>query len=133
MTVLLDTNVISTTLRRVQVPRVTSEVARIEADGLIAVIGPIRQEVLAGIGDLQQFERVQQLLDSYREIDIERHDYDHAARMFTACRRSGVQAGYVDMLICAVAIRAKASIYTFDADFSHYARVLPIDLHRPTR
>ncbi|HEY5955605.1 MAG TPA: hypothetical protein VIV60_03585 [Polyangiaceae bacterium] len=43
----------------------------------------------------------------------------------------GIQGSNTDLLICATARRRKLSIYTTDADFRHYAKVLKLELHEP--
>jgi hypothetical protein len=42
-----------------------------------------------------------------------------------------IQGSNTDFLICAAALRRDLSIYTTDADFKHYSRVLKFALHEP--
>ena len=41
----------------------------------------------------------------------------------------GIQGSTIDFLICAIAVRRELSIFTTDVDFTHYARVLSLQLH----
>ena len=41
----------------------------------------------------------------------------------------GVQGSNTDFLICAAAERRGLPIFTTDADFTRFARLLPIELH----
>jgi predicted nucleic acid-binding protein len=58
-------------------------------------------------------------------------DFEEAARANNTCRAAGVAGTLVDMLLCAVAARLDAPVFTTDADFTRYARHLPLRLHRP--
>jgi len=55
-------------------------------------------------------------------------DYEEAARASNQCRRAGISASPVDMLLCAVAIHHDWKIFTTDRDFEHYQSVLKIKL-----
>jgi len=83
-------------------------------DGRVAVIGPIRQEVLSGIKDLAQFKGLRSALERFRDDQIETCDYVEAALLFNLCRSRGVECGSIDMLICAAAIRQQYAILTND-------------------
>jgi predicted nucleic acid-binding protein len=84
-------------------------------DGLMAMTGPVRQEVLSGIKHQEQFEKVRERLEAFADGPIEGADYVEAARLDNLCRRHGVQCGEVDMLLCAVAARNGWTILTTDA------------------
>jgi predicted nucleic acid-binding protein len=98
-------------------------------DGRVAIIGPIRQELLSGIKERAQFERLREHLRAFPDMPLTTDDYEEAATFFNQCRERGVQGSNTDFLICAVAIRNGFSIFTDDDDFGHYAKVLPISLH----
>lgn len=56
-------------------------------------------------------------------------DVERAAAHFNACRARGIQGSNTDFLICAAAERRGFPIFTTDADFVRFARLLPIALH----
>ena len=61
--------------------------------------------------------------------------WTRAAHLGQACRRAGITAGSLDLLIAALALHHAAEIITFDADFQTIARVSPLrvkHLLRPT-
>jgi predicted nucleic acid-binding protein len=62
---------------------------------------------------------------------LESEDYEEAAAFFNRCRAKGVQGSNTDFLICAAAARRQFAILTTDADFTHFAKLLPIRLHSP--
>lgn len=131
MKVLVDTPVWSAALRRRQTTSdaTTAELASLIEDGRVAIIGPIRQELLSGIRERSHYERLRDHLRAFEDAEITRDDYEEAALFFNRCRQSGVQGSNTDFLICAVAARMKFSIFTTDGDFARFAKLLPITLH----
>ncbi len=131
MKVLVDTSVWSLALRR----RARSEEPAVEElrslvdEGRVAMIGPIRQELLSGIRTTESFERLRDHLRPYSDERLETADFERAAEHFNTCRARGVQGSNTDLLICAVAERRNLPILTTDADFTRFAAVLPITLH----
>ena len=74
-------------------------------DGRVAMLGLLRQELLSGIKEKAQFDKVKAALDAYLDEPINTADHEFAARVYNECRNQGVEAGTVDILICAVAVR----------------------------
>lgn len=131
MSVLVDTCVWSLVLRRdaVSAPEITAELGRLVRSHDAKMIGAIRQELLAGITDPQNFERVRDRLRDYPDLIPEREEYEMAAQFFTICRRRGVQSSPTDMLLCAIAARREMAIFSTDKDFEHYRRLVQVRLH----
>ena len=69
------------------------------------MLGLIRQELLSGVKEKVQFDRVKAALDAYLDEPTNTADHEYAARSYHECRSQGVQAGTVDILICALALR----------------------------
>ena len=131
MKVLVDTSVWSLALRhrgKADRPEV-HELATLIGEGRVAMIGPIRQELLSGIRTRESFERLRDHLRAFADQPLSADDHDRAAEHFNTCRARGVQGSNTDFLICAVAERRGLAILTTDADFTRYARLLPIALH----
>ena len=97
-------------------------------EGRVAIIGPIRQELLSGLRTTDAFERLREHLRGFEDETVETADYERAAEHFNTCRRQGVQGSNTDFLICAIAERRKLPILTTDTDFDRFAAVLPISL-----
>jgi predicted nucleic acid-binding protein len=131
MKVLVDTSVWSLALRRARPSRtpVVDELRSLVEEGRVAIIGPIRQELLSGIRDAAAFERLRDHLRHFEDEGLETTDYERAAEHFTACRAAGVQGSNTDFLICAVAERRSLPVFTTDRDFTRFASLLPISLH----
>jgi predicted nucleic acid-binding protein len=132
MKVLVDTAIWSLALRRRNHPRnaaIRATLASLVEDGQVAMIGPIRQELLSGIRESAQFDRLREHLRGFPDTGITPDDYDEAASFFNRCRDKGIQGSNTDFLICAVAVRNELAIFTTDKDFAHFQKVLPIVLH----
>jgi predicted nucleic acid-binding protein len=111
--------------------RLKAALAELVREGRILMIGPVRQELLSGIREESQFNRVRESLEPFQDLVIETGAYENAARMSNLCGTRGVANSSVDMLICAVAAVSHAPILTTDGDFLMYSRLLPIQLFRP--
>ena len=130
MNVLVDSTSWSAVLRRKQPDEaVWSVLNSLIRDDRVAIIGPIRQEVLSGIRDHVQFERLRERLRGYTDTAITSVDYVEAAGFYNECQRHGIQGSHTDFLICAVAVRNGFAIFTMDQDFPRYAKYLPITLY----
>jgi len=93
-------------------------------DGRVAIIGPIRQEILSGIREAAQFEKLRGALESFPDEQLTTAHYEEAARLFNICRQRGVECGASDVLICSVALRGKLDILTSDAGLERCMEVL---------
>jgi predicted nucleic acid-binding protein len=132
MNVLVDTSVWSLALRR-EKPRGTAhekELVELVSEGRVLMLGAIRQELLSGIRTVEQFRRLRDHLRAFPDISIGSDDYEEAASCFNRCRARGIHGSNTDFLLCAVAIRANAAIFTTDEDFAQFTKALRIRLHR---
>jgi len=136
MSVLVDTPIWSLALRRktgqLSRPerRQVDEWRALVSDGRARLTGIIRQEVLSGVRETGDFERLRERLGAFDDVPADTVDHERAAGFFNACRAKGITPGAVDVLICAVAAGHGLSIFTTDADFERYTEVLPLRLHR---
>ena len=100
-------------------------------DVRVAMIGPIRQELLSGIASQAQFEALKEKLQAFEDLPLGRDDHERAAGFYNTCRSYGVLGSQADLLICAVGTGMGIPIFTSDKEFLLYAQHLPISLHRP--
>jgi predicted nucleic acid-binding protein len=133
--VLVDTSVWSQALRRQKqeiVPNTSLQVVQrlgsLIEDGRVAMLGPIRQELLSGIKTQAQFESLRQILSAFPDEKLDAEDYEMAANSFNACRQLGIQGSNTDFLICAVSLAKKWPIFSLDKDFERYQKCLPLIL-----
>jgi predicted nucleic acid-binding protein len=131
---LVDTCAWSLLLRRKTKARMSHDeqlmlaalIAAIE-DGRIAIIGPIRQEVLSGIRDKDQFEKLRTALEPFRDEQLTTAHFEAAARFFNLCRGQGVECDATDVLICSVAAREKWTVLTSDRGLKRCMQALRAD------
>jgi len=137
MNVLVDTSAWSLALRRKdenlgpKERRVVSELSEIIREGRVRLIGPIRQELLSGIRTFEQYEKLRIYLRPFPDEAIDTTDHEEAAKAGNQCRGKGIVVSIVDILMCAIAVRHNWSILTTDPDFSNYAKVIPVAIHKP--
>lgn len=129
--ILIDTCVWSLALRgkNTRSQEIATELSAIIDQGDVMIIGPVRQELLSGYSDKNQYLKLKQKLDYFPNQQIIDNDYILAAEYSNTCRTKGIQGSHTDYLICSVASRLKATIFTTDKDFQHYKLHLPIVLH----
>jgi predicted nucleic acid-binding protein len=122
----VDTSVWSLILRRPQAdgthPLVQAFRAHLEADDGILLIGTILQELLDGLREKKDFDRLKRLLDPFPLLPLERDTYIAAAALRQHCRTKGVQATAGDCLIAAACIEHGFPLLTADRDFFHIAK-----------
>jgi predicted nucleic acid-binding protein len=138
VSVLVDTTIWSFAFRRRFAARNAREQALVDAleavvhAGEALLLGLVRQEILSGIRDELSFLRIREELRDYPDVPVLLADYETAAAYYSRCRRAGVTPSVPDMLICAVANRLGASVFSADLDFSRYAHLLPVTLLTPS-
>ena len=130
MKIIVDTSVWSLFLRR-QGPRASWQVLALKhylQTGRVQLLGVVRQELLSGIREQSQFERLRDALADFPDLLATTQDHVPAAQCYNLCRGQGIQGSAVDFLICAQAINHELPILTTDKDFETYAKGLPLNL-----
>ena len=97
-------------------------------NGRVIMIGPIRQEILSGISDLNTYMLLRHRLETFSDFEITTKDYETAAEYFNLCRKHGIQGSHIDYLICSVAVNNNFSILSLDKDFWNYKKYIGIDI-----
>ncbi|MEM1222373.1 MAG: PIN domain-containing protein [Verrucomicrobiota bacterium] len=128
--VIVDSDVWSEALRsKREESRSVSALRRLIEEEAVIMIGPIRQEVLSGIREVEQYEKIREIMRSFPSQKLDEPLFELAASLFNLCRGKGVQGSHSDYLICACAIEWKAQILTKDEDFKRYAKYIPLELY----
>jgi len=97
--------------------------------GDITTCDPVRMEVLAGARSDAHLRDLRRLLARGALVPTVPGDYEDAASLYRACRRSGgTVRRLIDCLIAAVAIRADVPVLHADNDFDVLARHTPLRL-----
>jgi predicted nucleic acid-binding protein len=137
--VLVDTSVWSLALRRksevlnADEKRIVAELGELIGEARVAIIGPVRQELLSGVKTAEQYEKLRAYLRAFADEPIHMEDYEAAANLGNQCRSRGIAVFAIDILICAVAIQRNWTIFTTDPDFATYAKAAPVKLHVPRK
>lgn len=135
MNVLVDTPVWSLAFRRkpenlsAVEQSLVQELRQLIQEDRAQLLGLVRQEVLSGIKNHHQFEKLRLFLRPFPDEPLSIEDYERAADASNRCRAKGIAMSSVDAVLCAVALRNDLLVFTTDADFKNYARVLPLKLH----
>lgn len=130
MKYLIDTSVWSLVLRRHQPPNLENKelLSKIIDEGRAVLCGPVRQELLSGIKNKEQFLLLKTKLRYFEDLRITNSDYELAAEYFTLCRARGVQGSNTDFLLCALASNNSLKLLTTDKDFLLFRRHLRFPL-----
>lgn len=126
--ILVDTSVWIEYLRGSarSVARQTLRKAIQQSPAELCCTAPIRMELRMGGDDIAR-RRIEDTLDGLQQLAVlPEDDFELAADLFRAARRSGhtIRAS-VDCLIAAVALRSGATLLHRDADFDRIASVAP--------
>lgn len=136
MKVLIDTSIWSLALRRRVKALSTTEQKRLKElielinEARAIIIGPIRQEILSGISEKNQYLELKEKLSPFEDFKIQTAEYELAADYFNRCRKKGIQGSHTDFLICAVASNNEFPIFTLDNDFIRYSKHCKIKIHK---
>lgn len=98
-------------------------------DERVEIIGPVRQEILSGISARPLFESVKLKLRIFDDLPLRAVHFEMAAAFSNQCRRAGIQGSPVDFLICAVSKLSQLSIFTTDADFLRFEKIIDLNLY----
>ena len=129
MKILVDTCVWSAVLRHKDPDiKITERLKDFITDGLVTIIGPIRQELLSGISSIQLFNSLNEYMSPFEDINLKTIHFVKAAEFSNTCRKQGIQGSTIDYLICSVAHLENLIIYTTDKDFRNYKKFLPIKI-----
>lgn len=139
MNVLVDPSVWSLALRRrasdlsPEETEVVGELTHLIREGRARIIGLIRQELLSGIKNSSQYEKLRNILRTFPDEPLDTADYEAAADAGNKCRAKGIATTLPDMLIRAVAQARDWSVFSTDPDFRKYGKILAIKPHAPRR
>ena len=99
--------------------------------GSVVTVGVVYLELLRGFTTGAGRTTIDRDFLSTPFLEPKRDDYAAAADLSIACRRAGVQLETVDALIAHVCIAHDLTLLTADADFTHAARHIPLDVWSP--
>jgi predicted nucleic acid-binding protein len=132
--ILLDTSVLSAALRRRRSgeteARLTARVAEMLASDVpVAIPGICLQEVLSGIAEPAQHDRVLAAVRASFTVALATEgDHLKAADVANLAARKGIAVSTPDALIAAQTINRRARLFTTDADFEPLVKLAGLRL-----
>jgi predicted nucleic acid-binding protein len=130
----VDTSVWSLALRR-DLPSRRREVAflaeALEAGESIFTTGLVLQELLQGLRGPKAREAVVERFAVLPFVVPSRQDHIDAAALHGVCRRKGIQATTIDVLLAQLCLRHELTLLTTDADFRRISNVRPLSVWTP--
>ena len=93
-----------------------------------ALTGIVVAEVLQGL--TRDVRRIEQYLAQWEMLEPHGFEtYREAAAIYRAARAKGITPTTIDVVIAAIALEHKASVFTLDQDFSRIARITRLALY----
>lgn len=132
--IFLDTSVVSAVLRRRRRGPVEERLsARVQAllasDALVGLPGIVLQELLSGIAERPQLQRVLQAVrESFPVLLASEEDHITAAELVNTALRRGVALSTPDALIAAQALALGAKLFSTDEDFERLTKFTPLEV-----
>lgn len=132
MKVIVDTSIWSIALRKNYHidSDIIKELKELINELRIIMIGPIRQELLSGISDMNKYKQLKEKLSYFDDLPLYTEYFEFAAKLSNTCRSHGIQGSHTDFLICSIAIKNNLSIFTLDKDFLNYKKYIDIQLYQ---
>ena len=125
MSLFVDTSVWSLAFRR-DPPDTCAQVTKLtqalEAGDTILTTGLVLQELLQGFSGPKARILILEHFSSVPLLAPDRDDHVEAANLRNHCRRAGVQAGTIDVLIAQLCIRHGLTLLSTDRDFENIAK-----------
>ncbi len=134
MNLFVDTSVWSLALRRDTPPRrpeVTCLGKALKTGEVICTTGLVLQELLQGFRGPKARDAILDRFSLLPFLVPDRGDYVDAAAIHTACRRKGVHAGTIDVLLAQLCLHHELTMLTTDADFYRIAELRPLSVWAP--
>jgi predicted nucleic acid-binding protein len=131
--IFVDTSVWSVAFRRKQesadIHIINQLKNLIEKDESLIVSGIVFQELLSGLKEESQFNRMYQLITGFTILLANESQHKLAAQISNNCRRNGVATSTSDCLIAAMTIGYNSQLLTIDKDFTYMAAYCDLKLY----
>jgi hypothetical protein len=95
----------------------------------LGVPGVVLQELLSGVKDLTQGERIKALMEGYPLLLATKEHHIEAANISNVCRRAGVSGATIDCLVAAQCIMLDGLLLTMDDDFKRISKCCGLRLY----
>ena len=133
--IIVDTSVWSLAFRRRswpddQMPSVVKLLRRLTREKEhLGVPGVVLQELLSGVKDPAQEERIKVLMEGYPLLLAIKEHHIEGANISNICRKSGISAATIDCLIASQCIMLNSLLLTLDDDFKRISECCGLRLY----
>jgi predicted nucleic acid-binding protein len=111
-------------------PRIVQLLEKLTRDKQrIVVPGIVIQELLSGVKEPSQAERLLRIMEGYPILLATQEHHIEAANISNVCRKAGISASTIDCLIAAQCILENGILMTLDDDFSQMAKHCSLRLY----
>jgi predicted nucleic acid-binding protein len=130
LNIFVDTSVWSLALRRDAPPDLpeVNELRRSLDTGTVYCTGLVLQELLQGFSKPKAQRQIISRFSALPLLVPDRDDHVHAAELRNRCRRKGVQAGTIDVLLAQLCVRYELTMLTTDKDFRNMASIVSLSV-----
>jgi predicted nucleic acid-binding protein len=130
LNIFVDTSVWSLALRRDAPPDLpeVNELRRSLDSGTVYCTGLVLQELLQGFSKPKAQRQIISRFSALPLLVPDRDDHVHAAELRNRCRRKGVQAGTIDVLLAQLCVRYELTMLTTDKDFRNMASIVSLSV-----
>ncbi len=126
--VLVDTSVWLLALGKAGMPAAKERVDQLLQENRVTVAPVVYLELLGGTRTVPEFNRLKSRLESLRQLEIERKEWQEAAKLAFELRRKGKTIPYTDILIAATAIESGATLLHADRHFDVIAGITDLSV-----
>ena len=130
MKILIDTSVLSHTLRRANPSGLYVQKLQelFDSGQPLFICGLVLTEILSGVRHIEQLNKLVKHMEAFPMLELDRKGFVKAAQLRSHCRRNGVQCTTVDAIIAQTAINHGCRLFTADSDFLDVARYSDLQL-----
>lgn len=115
--ILIDTSVWIFALRKKPNESIKNKVDKYLSDGVVAITPPIKFELLCGLKNKKDLERMALRFDALPSFKIKNLTWNIATDLAFGLRRKGITIPYFDLLISAVALENGVPLVHADSHF----------------
>jgi predicted nucleic acid-binding protein len=127
MKVLADTSAWIAYFRSVDTPASMKLRHLIELEEDICLCGPVLTEILQGLREQPQFDRISRVLSTFDYLPTSEAAFRHAAEIYRKLRSKGLTVrGTIDCIIAATALAHDVHVIHHDRDYDGIAKHFPL-------
>ena len=112
-------------------PKVAEKIKNLIIDAIagdeVAVNGIVKVEILNGIIEAKDFEKVKSDFEAFKTITMDDLIFNTAGEIGSSLRKNGFSIPATDLIIAASALKSGCSLFHIDSHFDTIARYTPLN------